>query len=214
MSTNPVSGNMRSTEVLLQRLQNVSPHQQAEMQSVMSGSFDTVSLSFLGKEFNDYYQVLQREGDEEALEGLRQMAIHLVQNPNSQQAVGVTQALGAAKDENPAFLANFFQGVQEVQDGSHDLGKWLSTFLRIDSTSLQEQFVSTSRAIMALDGDADDVAATFRDYLGTVNSIANHFDEDEVGEQLGNFFNRFDGLETVDQHRETIENYRSEMEWE
>ena len=159
-------------------------------------------------------QVLQREGDEEALEGLRQMAVHLVQNPNSQQAVEFSQALGAAKDSDPAYLVNFFQGVQEIQDGSHDLGKWLSTFLGMDSADLQNQFVSTSRAIVGLEGSDEDVVAIFRDYLGLVNSIVDHFGEDEVGEQLGSFFNRFDNLETVDQHRETIENFQTEMEWE
>ncbi|SDY61807.1 hypothetical protein [Tindallia californiensis] len=212
MSVNQISS-YNTNEMLIQNLMKVKDvSHEKEMMGAISTAMDSVSLSFVGKNFADYHETLRSEGSQEALEGLRQMAIHLTETPNSQLAMDFSNIMQTRQAEE-GFLTNFFTAVHEIEDSGNRMGTWLKTFSSLDTASNQDGFINTTRDILSMEGEREDLSKIFNDFVNTTGTIINKFEDEALRQEtLEDFFTGLSGRETLEAYGEGIKNFRENME--
>ena len=208
MSINQIS-NYNTNDMLVQSLMKVkNVSNEEEIMGAISSAMDSVSLSFLGKNFASYHDTLRREGDKDALEGLRQMAIHLAKNPNNARAMDFSNIMNTRENDD-GFLNNFFSAVNDITESGNNLNSWFNTFTGLETSSNQDGFINASREILRLEGDGEDVKGLFNDFVRTTDQIVSSFEDEEIRhEHLDNFFTGLEEFETVEGYTGGIENFR------
>ncbi|SFH70366.1 hypothetical protein SAMN05192551_102257 [Tindallia magadiensis] len=211
MSVDQIS-NYSSNNMLVQNLMKVRDvTNENEIMGAISTAMDSVSLSFIGKSFAGYYESLRSEGDQKALEGLRQMAIHLTENPSNERAIDFSNIMRAREGEE-GFLNTFFSTVHDVADSGNSLGFWFNTFTNLDAASNQDGFLSSTSNILSLEGDKKETAGIFSEFLRMTDQAIKHFqDEDLRRENLDDFFGSLKERESIEGYRESIEDFRENM---
>lgn len=166
------------------------------------------SISQMGKQFASYYQDIKNTGNEEALDGLRQVAIDMSNSSDPARYLALTENLDALKESDYDQYINFFETADSVGDQYHDLGSWIDTFTRIDDTEQQSQFIDTSEELIEAEGSALDVNSTFSDFLETVKSVVDQAEsEEEEASTLDEFFEELSEGNTTQDYQGVIDTY-------
>lgn len=211
MSIQSIS-NLNSNEALIQSLMKIKDvNNQQEMMGVISSAMDSVSLSFLGKNFASYYETLRSEGSQEALEGLRQMAIHIIDNPNNTSAMNFVNIM-SSRENDDGFLNEFFSTVKQINETGNNLNTWFNTFTALDSSSNQDGFLSTTQNILNAQGSSEAIREAFSEFVQTTNQIVSRYD-DEVSrsEHLDDFFSHLRDFKTLEDFALGLGQYRENM---
>lgn len=165
---------------------------------------DYSSISNIGKQFASYYQDIKKTGNEEALNGLRQVAIDMSSNSDPTRYLALTEDLDALKESDYDQYINFFETANSVGNQYHDLGSWIDTFTSIDETEDQSQFIDTSRELIESEGSVLDVNSTFSDFLDTVRTIA---DDEEEASTLDEFLDEVSEGSNIQDYQNVIDTY-------
>ena len=201
-----------SNEALIQSLMKVKDvNNEQEMMGVISSAMDSVSLSFLGKNFASYYDTLRSEGNQEALEGLRQMAIHMIDNPNNTTAMNFVNIM-SSRDNDDGFLNEFFSTVNQIGETGNQLGNWINTFTSLESSSNQDGFIRTTQNILSSEGSSEEIREAFSDFVQTTDQIVSRYDDqDRRSESLDNFFSHLRDFETLEDFALGLGHFRDNM---
>ncbi|MCH4891378.1 hypothetical protein EZV73_27655 [Acidaminobacter sp. JC074] len=184
--------------------QTVDSFKQLEIEKAYEPTVNNYSsISQIGKQFSSYYQDIKKTGNEDALNGLRQIAIDMSTNNDPNRYLSLTEDLDALKESDYDQYINFFETANSVGDQYHDLGSWLDTFTSIDDTEQQSQFIDTSRELIESEGSALEVNSMFSDFLETVQEVT----EDEDDSTLDEFFNELSESNITEDYQNIIDTY-------
>lgn len=208
MPVNPIDNNM---EILLGSLNQQSPiNQNTPANTGFTGVFDTVSASFLAQQFNDLHEIVRESGDEAAMEGLRSVAAHMAMNPDSTQAVDFAQAMEGLANAEDGDIAEFFASAQEIISQNHGFQPWFDTFLNLESTDLQQSFLSATQDILS--SEEGEIGEAFSQFVQNVSQIISESpDEDMLSENLQNFFQGLDQQDNLNDRQTFMERFFEEF---
>ncbi|MBN2794586.1 MAG: hypothetical protein JXR88_04210 [Clostridia bacterium] len=162
------------------------------------------SISQMGKQFASYYQDIKKTNNEEALNGLRQVAIDMASNSDSNRYMMLKEDLNTLKEIDPNQYINFFQTANSVGNQYHDFGSWIDSFISIDETEQQSQFIDTSKELIEAEGSALEVNSMFSDFLDTIQRIVK--DEDQTS-KLDEFFQDLSEKKDTKDFQNVIDTY-------
>jgi hypothetical protein len=161
------------------------------------------SISQIGKQFSTYYQDIKKTGNEEALNGLRQVAIDMSTSDDPNRYLELTEDLDALKESDYDEFINFFETADSVGNNYHDLGSWIDTYTSIDDTDQQSQFLDASRELIESEGSTLEVSSTFTDFLDTIQTVV----EDEETSRLDEFLDEVIEGNKIEDYQSIIETY-------
>jgi len=161
------------------------------------------SISQIGKQFSTYYQDIKKTGNEEALNGLRQVAIDMSTSDDPNRYLALTEDLDDLKESDYDEFINFFETADSVGDNYHDLGSWIDTYTSIDDTDQQSQFLDASSELIETEGSSLEVSTTFTDFLNTIQTAV----EDEDISELDEFLDEVIEGNNIEDYQNIIETY-------
>jgi len=129
-----------------------------------------VSLSYLGKQLNEFYEMIRRiKGSNEcevALIGLRAIATEIVENPWKIHMLDLLTLINQFRENNSSFCHEVFLVIGNLASRGYDLDEWVNILVSLPHAWSPGEFVEATREVLSSDaGNSQPMHTIFTHFL-------------------------------------------------
>ncbi len=188
---------------------------QSDLTETLKKSGQTIAISTLGKQINQLYSELGKEGNETTIqtarESLRKTLIEFGRSPDNKQLLNFMQATKEyANAYGTSKLQEAFETALAANREGVSITEWWNTFSSIEQNSLRSDFVNETENILAGEESTYSKGTTINNLMETIRNIQTYLPEKEQNNAMEDLFNQLRGAQNLEQKNQVMTNFKEE----
>ncbi len=188
---------------------------QQDLTETLKKSGQTIAISTLGKQINELYSELGKEGDDTTIqaarESLRKTITEFAKSPDNKQLLDFMQATKEyARAYGTSGLQEAFETALAANREGVNITEWWNTFSSIGENSLRNSFVNETENILATEESSNSKRTTINNMMETIRNIQTYMPEEEQNNAMADLFNQLKEAQNLEQKNQVMANFREE----